>query len=90
MRRWTNENATPQTTGIDLSSIGTLGAGQFAIIAANGTAFQTQFGISADISAGTGGAADSNGDDQIASSRWNRHNCRYFWSSWRGWNRDLS
>ncbi len=66
LRRWTNENATPQTTGIDLSSIGTLGAGQFAIIAANGTAFQTQFGISADISAGTGGAADSNGDDQIA------------------------
>ena len=66
LRRWTNGSATPQSTGIDLTPLGTLGAGQFGIIAANGTAFQAQFGITADIIGGTAGAADSNGDDQIA------------------------
>ncbi|WP_343912777.1 T9SS type A sorting domain-containing protein [Aquimarina litoralis] len=66
LRRWTNGNADPQTSGIDLTPIGTLAAGEFAIIAANGTEFQTVFGFAPDISAGTGGAADSNGDDQIA------------------------
>ncbi|WP_405206197.1 T9SS type A sorting domain-containing protein [Aquimarina sp. LLG6339-5] len=66
LRRWTNGNADPQNSGIDLTPIGTLSAGGFAIIAANGTEFQTVFGFAPDINAGTGGAADSNGDDQIA------------------------
>ena len=66
LRRWTNANTNPQTTGVDLTSLGSFPAGSFAIIAANGTGFQDAFGISADIIAGTGGAADSNGDDQIA------------------------
>ena len=65
--RWTNDNATPTTSAkVSLTSIGTLGAGQFAIIAANETAFKTAFNVNPDINAGTGGAADSNGDDQIA------------------------
>ncbi|WP_219009557.1 T9SS type A sorting domain-containing protein [Aquimarina litoralis] len=66
LRRWTNGNMDPQNSGIDLTPIGTLAAGEFAVIAANGTEFQTVFGFAPDISAGTGGAADSNGDDQIA------------------------
>ena len=66
LRRWTNGNATPQGTGVDLSSIGTLSSGSFALIAVNATEFETVYGIPADINAGTGGAADSNGDDQIA------------------------
>ena len=65
--RWTNDNATPTTSAkVSLTSIGTLGAGQFAIIAANETAFKTAFDVNPDINAGTGGAAGSNGDDQIA------------------------
>jgi hypothetical protein len=66
LRRWTNANTDAQTSGIDLTSIGMLDPGEFAIIAANGTAFETVYGFPADISAGTGGAADSNGDDKIA------------------------
>ena len=65
LRRYTNGNADPQTTGEDLSSIGSLAPGAIAIIAASGTAFEAAFGMTADISAGTGGPADSNGDDQI-------------------------
>ena len=65
LRRYTNGNAEPQTTGEDLSSIGSLAPGAIAIIAASGTAFEAAFGMTADISAGTGGPADSNGDDQI-------------------------
>ena len=66
LRRWTNGNASPQGTGVDLSPIGTLSSGSFALIAANATEFETVYGITADVNAGTGGAADSNGDDQIA------------------------
>ena len=65
--RWTNGNATPTASAnVPLTSIGTLGAGQFAIIAANETAFTTAFELTPDINAGTGGSTDSNGDDQIA------------------------
>jgi hypothetical protein len=65
LRRYTNGNAEPQTTGEDLTPIGSLAPGAIAIIAANGTAFEAAFGMAADISAGSGGPADSNGDDQI-------------------------
>tara|TARA_B110001469_G_scaffold110809_1_gene112647 strand:+ start:330 stop:1181 length:852 start_codon:yes stop_codon:yes gene_type:complete len=65
LRRYTNGNADPQTTGEDLTPIGSLASGSFAIIAANGTAFEAAFGMTADISAGGGGPANSNGDDQI-------------------------
>ena len=65
--RWTNDSPTPTaSTKVSLTSIGTLGAGQFAIIAANETAFTTAFGVTPDINAGSGGPAGSNGDDQIA------------------------
>ena len=65
LRRWTNGNSTPQTSGVDLSSIGSLASGAFAVIANNAN-FQNVYGFAPDIIAGTGGAADSNGDDQIA------------------------
>jgi len=65
LKRYTNGNSDLSTNVVDLSSIGSLASGAFAIIAANGTTFQTTYGVAADISAGTGGPADSNGDDQI-------------------------
>ena len=65
LRRWTNGNTDPQGTGVDLSSIGTLASGAFAVIA-NSSNFENVYGFAPDIMAGTGGAADSNGDDQIA------------------------
>ena len=64
--RYTNANTTISSNRIDLTSLGTLNKGSFAIIAANGTTFQTTYGTAADINAGTGGPADSNGDDKIA------------------------
>ncbi len=66
LRRWTNGNAGPQGTGVDLSSIGLLTSGSYVIIASNGAEFTSVYGFAPDIDAGSGGAADSNGDDQIA------------------------
>jgi len=66
LKRWTNGNTSTSTNTVDLSSIGTLTSGSFAIIAANSTTFNTVYGKTADINAGTGGPADSNGDDNIA------------------------
>ncbi|MCB4807025.1 T9SS type A sorting domain-containing protein [Tamlana sp. 62-3] len=66
LRRWTNSNTDPQTSGVDLSSIGTLNVGQFAIISPNASEFEAVYGFAPDISTSTGGAADSNGDDKIA------------------------
>ena len=65
LRRWTNGNTDPQGTGVDLSSVGTLASGAFAVIANNAN-FESVYGFAPDIMAGGGGAADSNGDDQIA------------------------
>jgi hypothetical protein len=65
LKRYTNGNSDLSTNVVDLSSIGSFASGAFAIIAANGTTFQSTYGVTADISAGTGGPADSNGDDQI-------------------------
>jgi hypothetical protein len=65
LKRYTNGNSDLSTNVVDLSSIGSLASGAFALIAANETTFQTTYGVTADISAGTGGPADSNGDDQI-------------------------
>ena len=64
--RYTNAGTTTSSNRVDLTSLGTLAQGSFAIIAANGTTFQSTYGTAADISAGTGGPADSNGDDKIA------------------------
>jgi hypothetical protein len=67
VKRWSNGNTNPtESSAVDLTSIGTLAPGAFVVIANNGTNFQTVYGFAADIDAGTGGPADSNGDDQMA------------------------
>lgn len=66
LNRYTNGSSTLSSNVVDLSPIGSLASGAFAIIATNGTNFQTVYGMAADIDAGSGGPADSNGDDQIA------------------------
>lgn len=65
--RWTNANSDPtESTAIDLTSLGTLAVNETAIIANDGADFAICYGFAPDISASTGGPADSNGDDQIA------------------------
>jgi hypothetical protein len=64
--RWTNNSPTyTASTAIDLSSVGTLNPGQFLIVAANSSSFNTLFGFSPDMAQGNG-PADSNGNDQMA------------------------
>ena len=65
LKRYTNGSSGLSSNVISLTPIGSLASGAFAIIAAKGSNFQTVYGMAADISAGTGGPADSNGDDQI-------------------------
>ena len=62
INRYTNGNAGSQTA-VDLT--GVIPAGGFYIICANNTTFNTTFGFDADQDIGTGGPADSNGDDQV-------------------------
>ena len=63
LQRWTNDNSSPQTA-VELT--GTIAAGDFYIVCANQTTFTSTYGFAADQDIGTGGPADSNGDDQIA------------------------
>ena len=66
IQRWTNGNADPTASSIkDLT--GTIPAGGFYILVpGDGSAFQATYGFAANQVIGNGGAADSNGDDQIA------------------------
>jgi endonuclease I len=69
--RWTNGNSNPQNSKISLSSEcgSTLAANTFCIISNDtnsGTNFATMYGFEPDGKSGTGGAVDSNGDDNIA------------------------
>jgi hypothetical protein len=63
IRRYTND-ATTVSSSLDLTG-STINNGQAFVIAANATAFQTTFGVAPDLEAGTGGPADSNGDDNL-------------------------
>lgn len=62
LRRATNDYDYTQDP-VDLT--GTITAGGFYIVCANQTTFTSTFGFAADQSIGTGGPADSNGDDKI-------------------------
>ena len=62
LRRWTNGNAGPQATGVDLSPLVSLAPNSFIIIAANAAEFEVIYGFAPDIDAGTSGAAASNGE----------------------------
>ncbi|MBL6645177.1 MAG: HYR domain-containing protein [Flavobacteriales bacterium] len=66
LQRWTNDYAGPSTgSNIDLSAIGTMAPGTYAHIA-NNAGFEGCYGFAPSIIAGSGGPADSNGDDNIA------------------------
>ena len=65
--RWTNGNSGPSSSSEkDLSSYGPVAAGDVLTFANNATEFQSVYGFAPTASFGTGGVADSNGDDQIA------------------------
>ena len=65
IQRWTNGNADPTASSIkDLT--GTISTGGFYIICNDADKFSTTYGLTCDQDIGTGGAADSNGDDNMA------------------------
>ena len=65
IQRWTNGNADPTASSIkDLT--GTISAGGFYIICNDADKFNATYGLTCDQDVGTGGAADSNGDDNMA------------------------
>ncbi|RMZ50056.1 T9SS C-terminal target domain-containing protein [Candidatus Marinimicrobia bacterium PRS2] len=65
IQRWTNANPDPTSSSIkDLT--GTISAGGFYIICNDADKFNTTYGLTCDQDIGTGGAADSNGDDNMA------------------------
>ena len=63
IQRWTNGNADPSTP---VALTGIIPAGAFYIVCNNASFFSTTYGFEADQSIGTGGPADSNGDDNVA------------------------
>ena len=65
IQRWTNGNADPTASSIkDLT--GTISAGGFYIICNDAGKYNATYGLTCDQDVGTGGAADSNGDDNMA------------------------
>ena len=63
LMRWTNGNTDPQSP---VALTGSIGAGGFYIVCNNADKFSTTYGGTCDQDIGTGGAADSNGDDNVA------------------------
>ena len=65
--RWTNDNADPTSSSqFDLGAYGTLYDTGCIYVANSASGFEEAYGFAPDLVAGTGGSADSNGDDQIA------------------------
>ena len=64
VQRWTNGNVDP-TTGSIKNLTGTIAAGGFYIICNDADKIETTYGITCDQDIGTGGFADSNGDDNM-------------------------
>ena len=63
--RWTNGNADPTSSSFKALT-GTIPAGGFYIVCNDAGKFEATYGSTCDQDIGTGGAADSNGDDNIA------------------------
>ena len=63
LQRWTNGSSNPQTA---VQLTGTIVAGGFYIVCNNAGDFLDTYGFDADQDVGTGGVADSNGDDNLA------------------------
>ena len=65
VQRWTNGNADPTSASmVDLA--GTISAGGYYIICNSADKFSATYGLTCDQDIGTGGFADSNGDDNLA------------------------
>ncbi|MEO1273474.1 MAG: lamin tail domain-containing protein, partial [Myxococcota bacterium] len=67
LRRWTNAN--PEFTMPEVMLSGTVPAGGFFVMCANEATFNATYAVTCDLDIGTGGPADSNGDDNIALAR---------------------
>jgi hypothetical protein len=65
VQRWTNGNADPTASSM-ISLSGTISAGGFYIICNDAGKYNTTYGLTCDQDIGTGGFADSNGDDNMA------------------------
>ena len=65
VQRWTNGNADPTASSI-LGLTGIISAGGFYIICNDADKFSDTYGMDCDQDIGTGGFADSNGDDNMA------------------------
>ncbi|HID39743.1 MAG TPA: hypothetical protein EYP36_09560 [Calditrichaeota bacterium] len=63
LQRWTNGNVDPQSP---VYLTGTIAAGGFYLVSPNSSEFAAVYGLDADQDIGSGGPADSNGDDNIA------------------------
>ena len=63
LQRWTNAATDPQSA---VSLTGTIAAGGFYIVCNDADKFLVTYGMDASQDIGTGGPADSNGDDNIA------------------------
>ena len=63
LQRWTNGNSDPQSA---VALTGTINAGGFYVVCNNSDVFNSTYGLTCDQDLGTGGPADSNGDDNIA------------------------
>ena len=63
LQRWTNGNADPQSP---VALTGTISAGGVYVVCNNADKYNATYGLTCDQDIGTGGAADSNGDDNIA------------------------
>ena len=63
LQRWTNGNVDPQSA---VSLTGEISPGGFYIVCNNADKFLTTYGMDCNQDIGTGGAADGNGDDQLA------------------------
>ena len=65
LARWTNANL-DYTTSSYVALTGIIPAGGFYVVCNNEAKFVTTYGFNSSQDIGTGGAADSNGDDNIA------------------------
>ncbi|MBC8256157.1 MAG: lamin tail domain-containing protein [Candidatus Marinimicrobia bacterium] len=65
IQRWTNGNSDPTSSSIK-NLTGTISAGGFYILCNDADKFSATYGLTCDQDIGTGGAADSNGNDNIA------------------------
>ena len=63
LQRWTNGNTDPQSA---VALTGTILAGGYYVVCNDAAKFLATYGVEASQDIGTGGAADSNGDDNVA------------------------